>query len=49
MYNYKERVVVQNKLNLKLFHTTHEHYKYLQLIDLIKTENYLQKIIKGPT
>jgi hypothetical protein len=30
------------------FFTTHEHYNYLQLINLIKAENYFQKIIKGP-
>jgi hypothetical protein len=30
---------------LRSFYTTHEHYNYLQLI---KTEKYLQKIIKGP-
>jgi hypothetical protein len=34
---------------LSLFYTTHEHYNYLQLIYIIKTKNYLQKIINAPT
>ncbi len=47
---YKKRVVVQKKLNLlpKFAYTKNKHYNYLQLINPIKTESHLQKIIKGP-
>ncbi len=32
----------------RLLETRHEHYNYLQSINLAKTGNYLKKINKGP-
>ncbi len=44
---YKKIVVVQNKSKF----ITEDHFlqhNYFQLVIPIKTENYLQKVIKGP-